>query len=110
MHENGFRYGRKTVPFSDLSSISIGQLGSRVMDGLIGFNRVAGRFSVQNRAAALLAQASLKASALLEFNDGRRWPMKNILVIYLQSDIDRFFDAIWSRHPELLTPRDPDPN
>lgn len=109
LHEGGFRYGRKAVLFSELSSISVGQLGSRAMDGIIGFNRVLGRLSLQNRAAALLGEASVKASALLEFKDGRRWPMKNILVIYLQSDIERFFDAIWSRHPELLTPRDPGP-
>jgi hypothetical protein len=108
LHENGFRYGRKAVSFSDLSSISIGQLGSRAINVLIGLNRAAGRFSVQNRAAAQLAQASVEASALLEFKDGQRWPMKNILIIYLQNDINRFFDAIRSRYPELLSARDPD--
>lgn len=107
LHENGFRYGRKAVSFSDLSSISIGQLGSQVMDGLVELNRAVGRFSVQNRAAALLAQASIEASALLEFKDGRRLPMKNILIIYLRNDINRFFEVIISKHPDLMISRDP---
>ena len=31
--------------------------------------------------------------------------MKNVFGIYLQSDIDPFFEAIVRKHPELFTPR-----
>ena len=104
LHEDGFRYGRKAVPFAELRSIAIGQVNAPVMKGIMGLNRAVGRFSVQNRAAAMLG-AGFRGGVRPGRIPGRpALSLKNVRATYLQGDIDWFFEAIASRHPELLEP------
>jgi hypothetical protein len=106
LHQNGFRYRRRLVRFADLSSIRMGRINPRIVELCISFNRLVGRINPESRASAQLADASREASVTLQFQDGSSWSLPNVLVNHEASDLERFFEAIATRHPELFPPQE----
>ena len=110
MHRDGFRASHIRVPYADLAKIWIGMEPSRRDRGAMAMGRFAestlgglvmGHARHQIKENAKVAEASRKATVLLEGTDGKLHHLTNILVNYEAKDLARFFSEIRRRCPDI---------
>ncbi len=97
LHENGFRYRRRTVLFSKLTAISIGQDDTALAQVARGLGSL-----MSWHPAGRVAENSQRASVKLIFNDKTSASMKNVLLENNYDDLMKFFDIIKRDQPHIL--------
>lgn len=102
LHERGFRYKKRLVPFADLMRIRAGSLNSGVADAIQSVAQSLGTFHRGLRVAAAINELSARVTLTAWFKDGSTLTMKNALFEYHESDLRQFFDWLRDQHPELL--------
>ena len=100
LHENGFRYKKRFVPFSNLAQVSVGRLYSGLEETLLKINRIAGQAKSANRSAVQMAQNSAEASLTVTLKGGSPFCMKNVLVEYEVGDLEQVLQKIQSKLAE----------
>jgi hypothetical protein len=101
LHENGFRYRKHVVRFTDLARIEGGRLHSPLEEAFLKINRLAGYVKSANRAAVQMAQNSADASLAFVLKDGQPFCMKNALVQYETADLEQVLRAIVTKRADL---------
>ena len=96
LYENGFRHKRRTVLFSDLAMMSIGQDDSALSQIARGLGSL-----MSWHPAAHAAENSARASVKLTFHDRSTANLKNVLLENNWEDLDRFFSTIERNHSEI---------
>jgi len=110
IHRDGFREGQVRAPYADIAKIWIGKEPSKRDRGAMALGRFAestlgglviGHARHQIKENAKVAEASRKATVLLQDTDGKMHALTNLLVHYEANDLARFFSEIRRRCPAL---------
>jgi hypothetical protein len=101
IHENGFRYRRRSLLWGEIRSIHAGRPLGRIESALVSTNRVLGKISPTNQAAAELSASAIDSALTLDLKDGTRHVMPVVSVYCEPEDIRRFLDVLTTRRPEI---------
>jgi len=96
LHSNGFRFGRRLVRFSELSTVQVGEIPSPMTANIQKVNQVLGYISSQNRDAAQSLENRLRNGVTLVFKDGTITTMLGVLLLYEADDVRTFFKTLAS--------------
>jgi hypothetical protein len=102
LHERGFRYRRRIIPFDRLAAIRPGIDEPRIVELLNRFTGNAGKRNIHISSAHRLAERARRASVTLEFKEGRPLRLRSILVQHDADDLQHLFSTIASRYPEVI--------
>ena len=96
LHENGFRYKRRRILFSNLLGIAVGQDSSTLGQIAQGLGSL-----MSWHPAGRLADNSARSSVTLILDDKSTLTLKNVLLENKSADLESFFEIVQRDHPQV---------